>query len=375
MSQLEKLRDETERLSLELLQLLNRRAECTLAIAREKQRLGLPIRDPWREAKLLDHIAEANQGPLDEPSVRALFRATIDACVALMEDRRWKGLRVGGPGPRVVINVRGHVIGGPDPVYIAGPCSVESEEQVNEAARRLAAMGVGFFRGGAFKPRTSPYAFQGLGEQGLKLLRDAGHRYGLATITEATSPENAPIVAEYADIIQIGARNMYNYDLLRAVGKTGKPILLKRGLSASLDEWLHAAEYISLAGCDKIILCERGIRGFGRETRATLDLSIVPLALAASRLPVVVDVSHAAGRRDILAPLARAAFGIGAHGVMIEVHPDPDVALSDAEQQLSLDDFAALQRTVREELNRTASALAAQSSNPAHAADSREVAR
>src|SRR5262249_53679300 len=156
---------------------------------------------------------------------------------------------------------------------------------------------------------TSPYAFQGLGEAGLRLLRDAAQRWGLATITEATSPANAALVGEYADIIQVGARNMYNYELLRAVGATGKPVLLKRGLSATLEEWLHAAESVALAGSERIVLCERGIRTFAREYRSTLDLAIVPLALAGSRLPVVVDVSHAAGRRDLIVPLACAALG------------------------------------------------------------------
>lgn len=357
MTHLDRLREEIEQHSIGILTLLNRRARCTLDVAREKRRLGLPIRDPWRETKLLDRLVAASEGPLDEPSVRALFRATIDACVALMENTGRKGLKIGGPGPRIIVEVRGHRIGGPEPIYIAGPCAIESAAQVDEAARGLAALGVSIFRGGAFKPRTSPYAFQGLGEPALVMLRDVGRRYGLATVTEATSPENVPLVAEYADIIQIGARNMYNYELLRAAGKTGKPVLLKRGLSATLDEWLHAAEYVTLAGSERVVLCERGIRAFGRETRATLDLSIVPLALAATRLPVIVDVSHAAGRRDILAPLARAAFASGAHGVMVEVHPDPDVALSDAEQQLSLEDFAAFQCAVRDDLGRIAEHL------------------
>jgi 3-deoxy-7-phosphoheptulonate synthase/chorismate mutase len=366
--QLDHLRSDIEALSLGILRGLNERARRALEVAKEKQRLGVPIRDPYRESQLLDRLIRSNDGPLDAATVRSLFRAILDASVALMEGRRQESLRVGaGGGAPVVVDVRGAVIGGREPVYVAGPCAVENEDQLDAAARGLARLGVRFFRAGAFKPRTSPYAFQGLGERGLHLLRDAAARHGLRTVTEATSTENVDKVAELADVVQIGARNMYNYELLRAVGRTGKPVLLKRAFSATLDEWLNAAEYVALSGSEQIVLCERGIRTFGRETRSTLDVSIVPLARAASRLPVLVDVSHAAGRRDILAPLARAAFACGAHGVMIEVHPDPDVALSDAEQQITLEDFAALQRAVREGLSELGAALAA-SEPPRHRA-------
>ncbi len=267
------------------------------------------------------------------------------------------GLIAASRGPRIEVTAAGHALGAGRPIYIAGPCAVESEEQLERAAARLSELGVGFFRAGAFKPRTSPYAFQGLGEEGLRILSGACRRHGLAAVTEATSASNLELVARYADVIQIGARNMYNYDLLRAAGQAGRPVLLKRGLSATLEEWLGAAEYIALAGCDSIVLCERGIRTFSRETRGTLDLSIVPLALAATRLPVIVDVSHAAGRRDILAPMAAAAFACGAHAVMIEVHPEPDRALSDAEQQIDFEDFAVLQQRVARSLLAAGAAL------------------
>ncbi len=363
------LRAELEEISLEILDRLNRRSSRALDVAHEKQRVGLPIRDPYREAELLDRLVAHNNGPLDPPTVRSLFRSILDASVALMEGRRRDTLRVGvHAGERVAITVRGHTLGGDRPVYVAGPCAVENEEQMETAARGLAALGVRFFRAGAYKPRTSPYAFQGLGEPGLRMLRDVARRYGLVTVTEATSTSNAELVAEYADIVQIGARNMYNYDLLRAVGQSGKPVLLKRAFAATLDEWLNAAEYVAISGSENIALCERGIRTYVRETRATLDVSVVPLALAASRLPVLVDVSHAAGRRDILAPLARAAFAAGANGVMIEVHPDPDVALSDSEQQITIADFAALQRSVCEGFLKTAAALATPAVAPPPAA-------
>jgi len=344
---LESLRRDMDRVTASMLDVLNQRAHLALAIAHEKRRLALPIRDPFREQQLLERLLEHNRGPLDDRQVRTLLRQVLDACVGVMEQPERRALRIGpGAGPRVEVVVRGHALGGDagTPVWIAGPCAVENEQQIEEAARKLAALGVRFFRAGAYKPRTSPYAFQGLGEAGLRLLRDACRRHGLVSVTEATCPDNVEQVAEYADIIQIGARNMYNYELLRAAGQTGRPVLLKRGMSATLDEWINAAEYIALAGSESIILCERGLRTFSRETRGTLDLSVVPLALAATRLPVVVDVSHAAGRRDLLAPLAAAAFAVGAHAVMIEVHPDPDAALSDAEQQITPDDFAAVQR-------------------------------
>lgn len=338
---LESLRHEVDQLSAQILELLNDRAHRVLQIADHKKGLGLPIRDAYREAELFDRLAEENRGPFDNDTVRSLFREIVNASLRLMEEQSQPGLLLGA-GPRRVITIRGRKLGGSEPTYIAGPCAIEDEEQLDLVAEGLARMGVGFLRGGAFKPRTSPYSFQGLGEVGLRMLRDAGERHDLVTVTEVTSPHLAPIVAEHADVLQIGARNMYNYDLLRAVGEIGKPVLLKRSFAATVDEWLLAAEHIAVAGTKDIILCERGIRTFTRETRNTLDVSAVPLALSRTCLPVVVDVSHAAGRRDILAPLARAALAVGAHGIMVEVHPDPDNALSDAQQQLSIAGFEAL---------------------------------
>lgn len=355
---LEELRDTIEALSLEILDTLSERARTALAIAHEKQRRGMPVRDPQREDLLLARLLQHNHGPFDDATVRSLFRGIIDACVALAEGGRRRTLRVSSlGGPPVVVTVKGHTIGAGTACYVAGPCSVESEEQMARVTAGLHKLGVRFLRGGAFKPRTSPYAFQGLGERGLALLAAAAEEHGMATITEATSPQNVDLVARYADIIQIGARNMASFDLLRAAGQTGKPVLLKRGFGATIDEWVNAAEYVALSGSDDIILCERGIRTFSPDTRSTLDLSAVPLALGRTRLPVAVDVSHAAGRRDILAPLAAAAFASGAQAVMIEVHPDPDMALSDAEQQLTVAQLAALQREVVETLTRQATTL------------------
>jgi 3-deoxy-7-phosphoheptulonate synthase len=243
--------------------------------------------------------------------------------------------------------VRGVEIGGDRPVLIAGPCSVEGEEMLLEAAVSVKASGADMLRGGAYKPRTSPYEFQGLGVRGLKFLAEAREKTGLPVVTEVLSWEEVPVVAQYADVLQIGARNMQNFALLRAAGRSGKPILLKRGGGATIEEWLNAAEYILADGNEQVILCERGIRTFERATRHTLDLNGVALVRERSHLPVLVDPSHAAGIRSIVAPLALAGLAAGAHGVLVEVHPHPEAALSDGAQSLDLAGFAALARTVR----------------------------
>ncbi|MGK2943283.1 MAG: 3-deoxy-7-phosphoheptulonate synthase [Desulfuromonadales bacterium] len=231
---------------------------------------------------------------------------------------------------------------GQPPVIIAGPCSVESEEQMLAAARLVKQHGAHMLRGGAFKPRTGPHSFQGLGVEGLKYLRQAGDTEGLPVITEVMRIEQLETICRFADVLQVGARNMQNFDLLKEVGKTGHPVLLKRGMSATIEEFLSAAEYILAEGNARVILCERGIRTFERATRNTLDLSIVPLIREMSHLPIVVDPSHATGRRSLVGPMAKAAIVVGAHGVMIEVHPDPDRALCDGAQSLNGDDFSKL---------------------------------
>jgi 3-deoxy-7-phosphoheptulonate synthase len=233
-------------------------------------------------------------------------------------------------------------IGGDDVVLMAGPCSVESEEQIMTVARRLRTAGATILRGGAFKPRTSPYAWQGLGLRGLELLAAAREATGMAVVTEALEPDTVAAVAEYADIIQIGARNMQNYPLLRRAGKTGRPILLKRGLSATIRELLLSAEYILAEGNGQVILCERGIRSFDDQTRNLLDLSAIPVVKALSHLPIIADPSHGTGVRAKVIPMARAAVAAGADGLMIEVHPQPDRALSDGAQSLYPEQFEEL---------------------------------
>jgi len=238
-----------------------------------------------------------------------------------------------------VIRVLDAVIGDGSLTVMAGPCSVESRDQLFETADGVKAAGATILRGGAFKPRTSPYSFQGLGVEALRYLAEARDRTGLPAITEVMEPNQVDIVAEYADILQIGARNMQNYSLLTAVGRVARPVMLKRGFGATVEEWLMSAEYVVSAGNPNVILCERGIRTFETYTRNTMDLSAVPLVHHLTHLPVVVDPSHATGKRWLVKPLAIGGVAVGADGVMVEVHPHPDEALSDAEQQLTLDQF------------------------------------
>ncbi len=249
----------------------------------------------------------------------------------------------GGPS---VISLDGISIGGTELVVIAGPCAVEGFEMLLETAQAVKAAGAAVLRGGAFKPRTSPYSFQGLGKEGLEMLAEVRRRTGLPVVTEVLSPSDVELVASYADILQIGTRNMQNYSLLQEVGRARKPVLLKRGLMSSVEEWLMAAEYILSNGNDRVILCERGIRTFETYTRNTLDLSAVPLVKGLSHLPVIVDPSHGTGRWDLVVPMARAAVAAGADGLMVEVHPRPEEALSDGPQSLKLTIFEKLMREI-----------------------------
>ena len=237
----------------------------------------------------------------------------------------------------------GHVVfGAADPVVIAGPCSIENEAQITEAAKAAAGAGAQVLRGGAFKPRTSPYSFQGLGLEGVRLLAAAGRLAGLPTVTEVMEPALVDAVAEHVDMLQVGSRNMQNFPLLRAVGQTGRPVLLKRGFAATLDEWLLAAEYILAEGNSHVVLCERGIRGFDPHTRNVLDLACVPLLARLTHLPVIVDPSHATGQRDLVLPMGLAAIAAGADGLMVEMQPRPDAALSDAAQTIDTPTLRAL---------------------------------
>jgi 3-deoxy-7-phosphoheptulonate synthase len=255
--------------------------------------------------------------------------------------REWR------PENTVVKIAPGVSVGGNDVVVIAGPCSVESEDQIITAARLVRDAGATCLRGGAFKPRSSPYSFQGLGRRGLEFLALARQETGLAVVTEAMDEEGAELVAEYGDVIQIGARNMQNYSLLRFVGKLDKPVLLKRGLAATIGELLLSAEYVLAAGNPNVILCERGVRTFDTVTRNMLDLTAIPIVQGLSHLPIIADPSHGTGVRDKVIPMARAAVAAGAHGILVEVHPNPERALSDGAQSLYPEQFAQLVRELR----------------------------
>ena len=243
--------------------------------------------------------------------------------------------------------VGGVVIGGSDPVIMAGPCSVENEEQMISTARAVKAAGATILRGGAFKPRTSPYSFRGMGLEGLKLLQLAKQETGLPIITEVMAPGDVDTVAQYADILQVGTRNMQNYSLLDEVGDSGKPVMVKRGMAAPYEEWLLAAEYVLARGNDQVMLCERGIRGFEQFTRFTLDVAAIPVIKRLSHLPILADPSHSTGKWYLVTPVSLAAIAAGAHGLLVEVHPNPDLALCDGPQSLTFENFSNMMNQVR----------------------------
>ncbi|PYV17099.1 MAG: 3-deoxy-7-phosphoheptulonate synthase [Acidobacteria bacterium] len=288
-----------------------------------------------------------NHGPLDPaefetlPNVAEAIRVSKPYKLVSREIKAENSvIRVGSGACEVTI-------GGKKLAIIAGPCAIESREQAFAAAERVRRAGARLFRGGAFKPRTSPYSFQGLGEEGLKILAEVRERFGLAIVTETIDSETCELVEEYADVLQVGARNMQNFSLLKRVGRSKKPVLLKRGMSATLEEFLMAAEYILSEGNYNVILCERGSRTFADHTRNTLDLSVIPGAKDLSHLPIIADPSHGTGRRDKVTPLARAAVAVGADGLIVEVHPHPDRALSDGFQSLYPEQFEELMAEVR----------------------------
>jgi len=339
------LREEVDRLNRSILSLLQTRAGLVLEIAECKRSQGLDGYDPQRELEMLQSLTSAVGGPFGPAEVREIFRSIFRASLDIQDRERRSALRVRRRDlvPQGGLRVGDVAIGAGHPVLFVGPCSVETPEQMEQVASFVAGLPVAtVLRAGAFKPRTSPYSFQGLRERGLRLLREAADHHGLVTVTEVLDTSTLDVVAAHTDMLQIGARNMYNTELLKAVGHLGKPVLLKRGFMATLEELLLSAEYILSHGNDAVVLCERGIRTFEPWTRNTLDISAVPLLKSETSLPVIVDLSHALGRRDILLPCARAALAVGADGLMIEVHPRPDQALSDGAQQLDLTSCATL---------------------------------
>jgi 3-deoxy-7-phosphoheptulonate synthase len=281
-----------------------------------------------------------NPGPVDP----AEFEDLPGVAEAIRVSKPYKLVSRDVKPDNTLVRVNGAEVGGEELVLIAGPCSVESRDQILTAARAVKAAGAQLLRGGAYKPRTSPYAFQGLAEDGLKLLAEARAETGLGVVTEAIDVETFDLVEQYADCVQIGARNMQNFSLLRRAGRSRLPVLLKRGMSSTLEEFLMAAEYILSEGNYQVILCERGVRTFADHTRNTLDLSVIPAVQRLSHLPIIADPSHGTGKRDKVLPMARAAVAVGASGLMVEVHPQPDEALSDGYQSLYPEQFVELVR-------------------------------
>lgn len=335
------LRKQIDRLNGELLDLLSQRARIAEEIGEAQTQMGLSHYDPMREAEMLAALTHANPGPFSDSTVKSLFKSIFQASMHLEQEAdKHHYLTSRKSRGDTVVRIGDVSVGGNHaPVLIAGPCSIESKEQVEMTAKEVADRGVRLFRGGAFKPRTDPYSFQGLGEEGLRIGREACDKYGLKFISEIMDACDLPAFERYADVLQVGARNMQNFTLLKAVGRTQKPVLLKRGLSATIEEWVMAAEYLLNEGNPNVILCERGIRTYEKYTRNTLDVSAVALAKLETHLPVVVDVTHSGGRRDLLVPLTKAGLAVGADGVMMEVHPNPAVALSDNKQQIDFETF------------------------------------
>ncbi|HEX3113665.1 MAG TPA: bifunctional 3-deoxy-7-phosphoheptulonate synthase/chorismate mutase [Candidatus Eisenbacteria bacterium] len=342
-SRLTELRHEIDLLNESILASIQRRGSIVLEIAAIKRARGLAGYDAKREEEMLQSLTSSSSGPFGPADVKEIFKTIFRASLDLQNLERRKGMRVLRRDlvPESGFLVGDVPIGGPEPVLFVGPCSVETAEQIEAIAEFVAGIpGPKILRAGAFKPRTNPYTFQGLREEGLRLLRDAADRHGLVVVTEVLDTATVDVVAEHADMLQIGARNMYNTELLKAVGRVGKPVLLKRAFMATLEELLLSAEYILAGGNDRVVLCERGIRTFERTTRFTLDIAAVPLLKQEVSLPVIVDLSHALGRKDIMLPCAKAALAVGANGLMIEIHNRPDQALSDGFQQFDLKEFA-----------------------------------
>ncbi|HDJ7429262.1 TPA: bifunctional 3-deoxy-7-phosphoheptulonate synthase/chorismate mutase [Staphylococcus aureus] len=343
-NKLESYRSEIVSLNHQILDLLSKRGELAQKIGEEKLKQGTRIYDPQREKEMLNDLIDSNKGPFNDNTIKQLFKEIFKASTDLQKSENEKHLYVSRklkPEDTIVTFDNGGIIGDGNKSFVFGPCSVESFEQVEAVAKNLHAKGEKFIRGGAFKPRTSPYDFQGLGVEGLKILKQIKDKYDLNVVSEIVNPNDFEVADEYLEVFQIGARNMQNFELLKEAGRTKKPILLKRGLSATIEEFVYAAEYIASQGNQNIILCERGIRTYEKATRNTLDISAVPILKQGTHLPVMVDVTHSTGRKDIMLPTAKAALAVGADGVMAEVHPDPSVALSDAGQQMDLDEFQA----------------------------------
>jgi 3-deoxy-7-phosphoheptulonate synthase/chorismate mutase len=342
-SSIQELRSRVDVINLQILELLNKRAVLASDIGKLQQQAGTTFYDPQRESQMLTALEQNNKGPFSNETVKALFKEIFRASLALEEKESKAKILVQRKtaDERTVITLPDGVtkIGDGNFQIISGPCAVESYEEMDETAAVLHKRGVKILRGMVFKPRTSPYDYQGMGEPGLKIARQVANKYNMFITSEIMDASQISMMSDYVDIFWVGARNMQNSFLLKAMGQVRQPIILKRGLSATLEEFLYAAEYIVSSGNPNVILIERGIRTFEKATRNTLDIGGVAVMKLESHLPIVVDISHSAGRRDIAVPLARVAKASGADGLMVEVHPNPPVAMSDAKQQLYFHQF------------------------------------
>ena len=341
-TKLEQYREEIVSINNQILELLSKRGELAQKIGEEKVKQGTKVYDPQREKEMINELMDRNQGPFNDNVIKQLFKEIFKASTDLQKSENEKHLYVSRklkPEDTIVKFDNGGIIGDGNKSFVFGPCSVESQEQVDAVAKDLQARGEKFIRGGAFKPNTSHQDFQGKGFEEEKKKKNVKDKFGLNVVSEIVNPADFEVADEYLDVFQIGARNMQNFEILKEAGRTNKPILLKRGLSATIEEFTFAAEYIASQGNKNIILCERGIRTYEKATRNTLDISAVPILKQGTHLPVMVDVTHSTGRKDIMLPTAKAALAVGADGVMAEVHPDPSVALSDSGQQMDLNEF------------------------------------
>jgi 3-deoxy-7-phosphoheptulonate synthase/chorismate mutase len=350
-SRLQELRGQVDGINLQLLELLNNRARVVEEISKVQAQMGSGFYDPQREADMLTQLEMANNGPFSNETIKALFREIFRASLAMQEkDARAKILvQRKSPDQATVITMPDGVtkIGAGDFTYLTGSCAIESYEQMDTVAQALHKHGVKLMRGMAYKPRTSPYDYQGMGEEGLKIARSVADKYGMYVVSEIMDKSQIDMFADYVDIFWVGARNMQNSFLLKALGKIKQPVILKNGIAATLEEFLYGAEYIVSSGNPNVILITRGIRTFEKWTRNTLDLGAIAVLKLESHLPVIVDISHSAGRRDIAIPMAKAARASGADGLMVEIHPNPPVAMSDAKQQLDLKQFDTLMETLK----------------------------
>ncbi|MCU0476914.1 MAG: bifunctional 3-deoxy-7-phosphoheptulonate synthase/chorismate mutase [Anaerolineae bacterium] len=337
------LRGQVDGINLQLLELLNQRARVVSEIGKVQAAIGAGFYDPAREAQMLQALEMANNGPFSNEAIKTLFKEIFRASMALEESQAKAKLKVQrkSSSERTVITMPDGVttLGGGDFKIIAGPCAVESFEQMDETAAALAQRGVKFLRGMAYKPRTSPYEFQGLGEEGLKIARRVADKYGQFIVSEIMDKSQLQTMYDYVDVFWVGARNMQNAYLLKALGQQNKPIILKHSFGATMEEFLYAAEYIVASGNPNVMLIERGIRTFEKWTRASLDIGAVAALKLETHLPIIIDISHSAGRRDIAIPMAKAAKAVGVEGLMVEVHPNPPVAMSDSKQQLYIPQF------------------------------------